>query len=149
VNDEEQPAMERRLVGASSAMDAVRDMIVHGEPMGSAALNRDEGGSGRELAAATVQAGSPRANGNDAGQGPAADSTITLPIGSSLFDVERAFIVATLEHFAGDKRRAASALGCSVKTLYNKLHLYRRQMGDDATTAAGSTVTTPTRNTRR
>ena len=56
-------------------------------------------------------------------------ASITLPIGSSLFDIERAFIVATLEHFNGDKRRAASALGCSVKTLYNKLHLYRRQIG--------------------
>ena len=55
--------------------------------------------------------------------------SITLPIGSSLDDIERTFIVATLEHFGGDKRRAASALGCSVKTLYNKLHLYRRQFG--------------------
>jgi DNA-binding NtrC family response regulator len=55
--------------------------------------------------------------------------SITLPIGSSLEDIERTFIVATLEHFGGDKRRAASALGCSVKTLYNKLHLYRRQLG--------------------
>jgi DNA-binding NtrC family response regulator len=52
-----------------------------------------------------------------------------LPIGSSLDDIERAFIVATLKHFGGDKRRAASALGCSVKTLYNKLHLYRRKLG--------------------
>ena len=52
---------------------------------------------------------------------------ITLPIGSSLFDVERAFIVATIEHFNGDKRRAASVLGCSVKTLYNKLRVYRQQ----------------------
>ena len=56
-------------------------------------------------------------------------SSITLPIGSSLDDIERTFIVATLEHFGGDKRRAATALGCSVKTLYNKLHLYRRQLG--------------------
>ncbi|MGI9246583.1 MAG: sigma-54 interaction domain-containing protein [Steroidobacteraceae bacterium] len=55
--------------------------------------------------------------------------SITLPIGSSLDDIERTFIVSTLEHFGGDKRRAASALGCSVKTLYNKLHLYRRQLG--------------------
>jgi DNA-binding NtrC family response regulator len=55
--------------------------------------------------------------------------SITLPIGSSLEEIERTFIVATLEHFGGDKRRAASALGCSVKTLYNKLHLYRRQLG--------------------
>ncbi len=55
--------------------------------------------------------------------------SITLPIGSALDDIERTFIVATLEHFNGDKRLAASALGCSVKTLYNKLHLYRRQLG--------------------
>ena len=54
---------------------------------------------------------------------------ITLPIGTSLDEIERNFILATLEHFDGDKRRAASVLGCSVKTLYNKLHLYRRQLG--------------------
>jgi DNA-binding NtrC family response regulator len=65
------------------------------------------------------------------GLGPQAGDplSITLPIGSSLDDIERTFIVATLDHFNGDKRRAASALGCSVKTLYNKLHLYRRQLG--------------------
>lgn len=57
------------------------------------------------------------------------DLSIRLPIGTSLSEIERAFIVATLEHFGGDKRRAASVLGCSVKTLYNKLHLYRRQLG--------------------
>jgi DNA-binding NtrC family response regulator len=68
--------------------------------------------------------------GGAAGAARAADPlSITLPIGSSLDDIERTFIVATLEHFGGDKRRAASALGCSVKTLYNKLHLYRRQLG--------------------
>ncbi len=70
------------------------------------------------------------ANGAGGGGVRRADpSSITLPIGSSLDDIERTFIVATLEHFGGDKRRAASALGCSVKTLYNKLHLYRRQLG--------------------
>jgi transcriptional regulator with PAS, ATPase and Fis domain len=70
-----------------------------------------------------------RANGNGGGARHGDPLSITLPIGSSLDDIERAFIVATLEHFGGDKRRAASALGCSVKTLYNKLHLYRRQLG--------------------
>jgi DNA-binding NtrC family response regulator len=55
--------------------------------------------------------------------------SITLPIGTSLDEIERNFILATLDHFGGDKRRAASALRCSVKTLYNKLHLYRRQLG--------------------
>ena len=69
----------------------------------------------------------PASNGNGARQPDAL--SITLPIGSSLEDIERTFIVATLEHFGCDKRRAASALGCSVKTLYNKLHLYRRQLG--------------------
>lgn len=103
MNDEEQPGTERLPVGAS----------------------------GRELVAESSHAGRPRANGHNAWHGPAAGLSITLPIGSSLFDVERAFIVATLEHFSGDKRRAASALGCSVKTLYNKLHLYRRQVGHD------------------
>lgn len=62
-------------------------------------------------------------------RGEATPGSITLPVGSSLDDIERTFIVATLEHFGGDKRRAANALGCSVKTLYNKLHLYRRQLG--------------------
>lgn len=112
-------------------MDAVRRMIVRVAPTGSAVPTGGEGWSGSELVAESSHAASPRANGHDARQGSADGSTITLPVGSSLFDVERAFIVATLEHFSGDKRRAASALGCSVKTLYNKLHLYRRQMGHE------------------
>ena len=70
-----------------------------------------------------------RANGDGSRHRPVDGPSITLPIGTSLFDIERAFIVATLEHYGGDKRRAASVLGCSVKTLYNKLHLYRRQLG--------------------
>jgi DNA-binding NtrC family response regulator len=40
--------------------------------------------------------------------------------------MERTLILATLRHFEGDKRRAADVLGCSLKTLYNKLHAYRR-----------------------
>jgi DNA-binding NtrC family response regulator len=52
---------------------------------------------------------------------------IEAPIGSSLDDVERKLIVATLKHFEGDKRRTADVLGCSLKTLYNKLHAYQRQ----------------------
>lgn len=134
MNEEEQPAMERRPLGASNAMDAVRRTIVRVAPTDPAALTGGQGGSDRELVEDSSHAASVGANRHDAWQGPAAGSTITLPIGSSLFEVERAFIVATLEHFSGDKRRAASALGCSVKTLYNKLHLYRRQMGLDAAT---------------
>lgn len=70
-----------------------------------------------------------RAHGQGARHRPDDGLSITLPIGTSLFEIERAFILATLEHYGGDKRRAANVLGCSVKTLYNKLHLYRRQLG--------------------
>jgi DNA-binding NtrC family response regulator len=34
-------------------------------------------------------------------------------------------ILATLEHFQGDKRQAAKTLGVSLKTLYNRLDLYQ------------------------
>jgi DNA-binding NtrC family response regulator len=54
------------------------------------------------------------------------DGGISMPIGATLEEIERTFILATLKHFEGDKRRAADVLGCSLKTLYNKLHAYQR-----------------------
>jgi DNA-binding NtrC family response regulator len=51
---------------------------------------------------------------------------IRMTIGTTLEEIERTAILATLEHFVGDKRRAADVLGCSLKTLYNKLHAYQR-----------------------
>ena len=51
---------------------------------------------------------------------------IRVTIGTTLDEIERTLILATLQHFEGDKRRAADVLGCSLKTLYNKLHAYRR-----------------------
>ncbi len=52
---------------------------------------------------------------------------IRVPIGASLAQVERWLIEATLAHAAGNKNRAAKTLGCSLKTLYNKLAIYERQ----------------------
>ncbi|HEY1725784.1 MAG TPA: sigma-54 dependent transcriptional regulator [Steroidobacteraceae bacterium] len=52
---------------------------------------------------------------------------VRVPIGSSLAEAERRLIEATLAHWAGNKNRAAKTLGCSLKTLYNKLAIYGQQ----------------------
>jgi DNA-binding NtrC family response regulator len=52
-----------------------------------------------------------------------------LAVGSSIKDVEQRLILATLEHFDWDKRRTATTLGISEKTLYNRLKMY----GEEAT----------------
>jgi transcriptional regulator with PAS, ATPase and Fis domain len=61
---------------------------------------------------------------------PATDGELHVRIGSRLCDVERSVIEATLARFAGNKRRTADVLGCSVKTLYNKLNRYARLAGE-------------------
>jgi DNA-binding NtrC family response regulator len=67
----------------------------------------------------------------NAGAGKAADPSddrerLDIRVGSRIHDMERSLIEATLEYFQGNKRRAADALGCSLKTLYNKLNGYSR-----------------------
>jgi DNA-binding NtrC family response regulator len=64
-----------------------------------------------------------RATGDSASGGQG----VSIPIGATLEEIERTFILATLKHFEGDKRRTADVLGCSLKTLYNKLHAYQRE----------------------
>jgi DNA-binding NtrC family response regulator len=49
---------------------------------------------------------------------------LDIRVGSRIEDMERSLIEATLDHFHGNKRRAADVLGCSLKTLYNKLNGY-------------------------
>jgi len=51
--------------------------------------------------------------------------TPPFDVGGSLGDAERQHILATLENCGGDKRKAAEILGISLKTLYNRLHLYQ------------------------
>jgi len=52
------------------------------------------------------------------------DRRLNIRVGSRIYDMERSLIEATLDYFKGNKRRAADALGCSLKTLYNKLNGY-------------------------
>jgi DNA-binding NtrC family response regulator len=50
-----------------------------------------------------------------------------VPLGSRLDEAERSLIEVTLDYCEGDKKRAAAVLGCSLKTLYNKLNSYARE----------------------
>ena len=47
-----------------------------------------------------------------------------IRVGMSLAELERHFILATLEQYGGDKRKAAEVLGISLKTMYNRLNNY-------------------------
>jgi len=48
----------------------------------------------------------------------------SLPVGTSLENLERQMIVATLEHFQGHRAKTAKALGIGVRTLSGKLRGY-------------------------
>jgi two-component system response regulator AtoC len=50
---------------------------------------------------------------------------LNFQIGASISDVEQRLILATLDAYAGNKRKAAEVLGVSLKTLYNRLNTYR------------------------
>jgi len=52
------------------------------------------------------------------------DGALRVNVGTSISEVERELILATLEQLAGDKKRAAEVLGISLKTLYNRLAVY-------------------------
>ncbi|MGH9957430.1 MAG: sigma-54-dependent transcriptional regulator [Pyrinomonadaceae bacterium] len=61
------------------------------------------------------------------------EDTITLPVATPLEEVERQMIMRTLHKTGNNKTRAAALLGISLKTLHNKLNLYRErgQLHDD------------------
>ena len=61
--------------------------------------------------------------------------SITLPLGISLAQAERALMLATLRHYNHHKERTAAVLGISLKTLYNRLKEYAAE--DGAPTAPG------------
>jgi DNA-binding NtrC family response regulator len=54
------------------------------------------------------------------------DSSAGVPVGTSIRELERRLILATLDHYEGDRARTASTLGISQKTLYNRLKSYHK-----------------------
>jgi len=72
--------------------------------------------------------GETAAGGELRGEGVPLDrERLEIRVGSRIYDMERSLIEATLDYFKGNKRRAADALGCSLKTLYNKLNGYSQR----------------------
>jgi two-component system response regulator AtoC len=55
--------------------------------------------------------------------GRATAAELPAPL-TTLAAAERRLILATLEHFEGDRRKVAKALGVSLRTLYNRLREY-------------------------
>ena len=47
-----------------------------------------------------------------------------VKVGTSIADMEKRLILATLNELGGDKKQAAETLGVSLKTLYNRLNSY-------------------------
>ena len=58
--------------------------------------------------------------------------TLEISVGTPLAAAQREIILATLAHFGDNKPDAASALGVSLKTLYNRLQQYRPRDDLDA-----------------
>jgi DNA-binding NtrC family response regulator len=66
---------------------------------------------------------------NDVLDGPvelvrAKDTVGAVSVGMSIREMERELILTTLDHFGGDRKQTAGALGVSSKTLYNRLREY-------------------------
>ena len=64
--------------------------------------------------------------------------SVVMPLGSSMAQVEKAFILATLQHYKHHKEQTAAVLGISLKTLYNRLKEYA---AEDAAAVDSSSAT--------
>jgi DNA-binding NtrC family response regulator len=57
--------------------------------------------------------------------GETSSGTFTVRVGSTIAEVERRLILATLREYQEDKPKSANVLGISLKTLYNRLNQYQ------------------------
>jgi len=60
------------------------------------------------------------------------DQSITVSVGTTVEEMERQLILATLQSVHGHKERAAELLGISAKTLYNRLRDYGSESSEGA-----------------
>ncbi len=74
--------------------------------------------------------------------------TLAIPVGSSLAEVDRKLIFATLELCGGVKKRAADLLGISLKTLYNRLEEYKHPGKSLCLIESGKAANTPNASLR-
>jgi DNA-binding NtrC family response regulator len=58
------------------------------------------------------------------GRARAAKGRLEVGPGTPLAQAERWLILASLDHYGGDRRKTAAALGVSLRTLYNRLRQY-------------------------
>ena len=56
---------------------------------------------------------------------PMSAASLVMRVGTSVPEMERRLILATLEQCDGDKKRAAEVLKISLKTLYNRINEYK------------------------
>lgn len=81
---------------------------------------------GGELCA-PLTAASPEAAGWECASTPTHSDDLAVLVGSTLAEVDRWLILATLKHCGGVRKLTAEMLGVSPKTLYNRLEAYGAQ----------------------
>ncbi len=99
-------------------------------PAEPAAVPAETAGLGASDGSAQVPAR--RESGPGPASGASAPDALVLPIGCSMAEIERRFILATLQHYKQHKERTAAVLGISLKTLYNRLKEYAAADGGAA-----------------
>ena len=125
-------------------------VMAHGELIDDAWLPRAEGQApleftglaGLSVVPAAPPLMTPAPDPSPAPQPAAAaafEDSITLPIGTSMAQAERALMLATLRHYKHHKERTAAVLGISLKTLYNRLKEYAAEGTAEGQESSAST----------